>query len=164
MVEGMLALLIHNGRLTAGFSGFLNHRLDAVLLHNFDSLIYLALIRRMREPAQQQREAAARQRSRTEAGIKRSGGRKSPIGSIKNLSVIRAFAILKAFYYPDEWVATSELSRRTKIHEATLNRFMQSLMDVGAVVRDERAKYRCVLIAMPGMQSRESQTGTSVGG
>jgi hypothetical protein len=135
-----------------------------MLLYSFDLFIFLALIRCMSKPAQQQREAAIRQRPRAEIRVKGANERKSPIGSIKNLSVIRAFAILKAFYYPDEWVATSELSRRTQIHEATLNRFMQSLMDVGAVVRDERAKYRCVLIAMPGMQSRESQTGTSVGG
>ena len=73
-------------------------------------------------------------------------------GSFKNKSVVRAFAILKAFYHPDEWVAASELSRRAKIHEATLNRFMQSLLSVGAVVRDNTGKYRCVLFAMPGAQ------------
>lgn len=74
-------------------------------------------------------------------------------GSFKNKSVVRAFAILKAFYHPDEWVAASELSRRAKIHEATLNRFMQSLLSVGAVVRDSSGKYRCVLFAMPGAPS-----------
>jgi hypothetical protein len=79
-----------------------------------------------------------------------AGRKESPLTSFKNQSVIRAFAILKSFYYPDEWVAACELSRRAKIHEATVNRFMQSLVDVGAVVRDEDGKYRCVLFVMPG--------------
>jgi hypothetical protein len=74
----------------------------------------------------------------------------TPLTSLKNQSVIRAFAILKSFYYPDEWVAACELSRRAKIHEATVNRFMQSLVDVGAVVRDDAGRYRCVLFVMPG--------------
>jgi len=74
----------------------------------------------------------------------------SPLPSLKNQSVIRAFTILKSFYSPEEWVAASELSRRAHIHEATVNRFMQSLVDVGAVVRDDRGKYRCVLFVMPG--------------
>ena len=78
------------------------------------------------------------------------GGKTSPPAAFKNQSVIRAFAILKSFYSPEEWVAASELSRRARIHEATVNRFMQSLMDVGAVVRDESGKYRCVLFVMPG--------------
>lgn len=79
-----------------------------------------------------------------------ANGRASPVSSLKNQSVIRAFAILKSFYSPDEWVQASELSRRARIHEATVNRFMQSLLDVGAVVRDDRARYRCVLFMMPG--------------
>ena len=80
--------------------------------------------------------------------------KESPLASFKNQSVIRAFAILKSFYSPEEWVAASELSRRAKIHEATVNRFMQSLMDVGAVVRDEDGKYRCVIFVMPGNHNR----------
>jgi len=76
--------------------------------------------------------------------------RESPLPSLKNQSVIRAFTILKSFYSPEEWVAASELSRRARIHEATVNRFLQSLADVGAVVRDDRGKYRCVLFVMPG--------------
>ncbi len=80
-------------------------------------------------------------------------GKESPLTSLKNQSVIRAFAILKSFYHPDEWVAACELSRRAKIHEATVNRFMQSLVDVGAVVRDEDGRYRCVIFVMPGAQN-----------
>jgi hypothetical protein len=84
------------------------------------------------------------------APARTEGTRNSPPTAFKNQSVIRAFAILKSFYSPDEWVAASELSRRARIHEATVNRFMQSLMDVGAVVRDEDGRYRCVLFMMPG--------------
>ena len=76
--------------------------------------------------------------------------RTSPESGFKNQSVIRAFTILKSFYSPEEWVAASELSRRAHIHEATVNRFMQSLMAVGAVVRNEAGHYRCVLFVMPG--------------
>ena len=74
-----------------------------------------------------------------------------PPVAVKNRSVIRAFAILKSFYAPDEWVAACELSRRAGIHEATVNRFMHTLQEVGAVVRDEDGRYRCVLFVMPGM-------------
>ena len=88
------------------------------------------------------------------ADVKKATGKKtSPLGCLKNQSVVRAFAILKAFYYPDEWVATSELSRRTNIHEATVNRFVQSLVDVGALLRNDKGKYRCVLFVMPGAQN-----------
>jgi len=79
-----------------------------------------------------------------------SKGRVSPESAIKNQSVIRAFAILKSFYSPEEWVPASELSRRSFIHEATVNRFMHSLMEVGAVVRNQDGHYRCVLFVMPG--------------
>jgi DNA-binding IclR family transcriptional regulator len=76
--------------------------------------------------------------------------KRSPLSSLRNRSVVRAFAILKSFYSPDEWVAACELSRRARLHEATVNRFMHTLQDVGAVVRNEDGQYRCVLFVMPG--------------
>lgn len=100
------------------------------------------------------RQASRRAADENDAAAERAkplaSGRETPLTSLKNLSVIRAFAILKSFYSPDEWVAACELSRRAKIHEATVNRFMQSLVDVGAVVRDDAGRYRCVLFVMPG--------------
>jgi hypothetical protein len=90
------------------------------------------------------------QRTHTSHADPDAAEKPEPNSSFKNKSVVRAFAILNAFYSPDEWVSASELSRRAKIHEATLNRFMQSLLSVGAVVRDDGGKYRCVLFAMPG--------------
>jgi hypothetical protein len=97
--------------------------------------------------------AAANENGTTARPRAKPDGKESPLTSLKNQSVIRAFAILKSFYHPDEWVAACELSRRAKIHEATVNRFMQSLVDVGAVVRDEDGRYRCVLFVMPGAQN-----------
>ena len=107
----------------------------------------------------QLRRAARGATSRHFAADLITARRESPLTSLKNQSVIRAFAILKSFYSPDEWVAACELSRRAKLHEATVNRFMQSLMDVGAVVRDEDGKYRCVLFVMPGVQATNSSLG-----
>jgi hypothetical protein len=76
-------------------------------------------------------------------------GRQTPRTSFQNQSVIRAFAILKAFCSPQEWVGASALSRRAGIHEATVNRFLQSLIDVGAVVRNAAGQYRCLLSVLP---------------
>ena len=76
--------------------------------------------------------------------------RDAKIAAVPNHSVVRAFAILKAFYSPGEWVAASEISRRCGIAEPTVHRFMHSLHHVGAVVRDMNGKYRCTIFAMPG--------------
>jgi DNA-binding IclR family transcriptional regulator len=76
--------------------------------------------------------------------------RDAKIAAVPNHSVVRAFAILKAFYSPGEWVAASEISRRCGIAEPTVHRFMHSLHHVGAVVRDLNGKYRCTIFAMPG--------------
>ena len=75
-----------------------------------------------------------------------------PTSAIQNQSVIRAFAILRSFHSPGDWVAACDLSRRSHIHEATVSRFMHSLMEVGAVVRNQDGHYRCVLFVMPGTQ------------
>ena len=101
----------------------------------------------MEKALRQQRIGGSAQRAHSEIAAE---GPKSAPTSLKNQSVIRAFAVLRAFYHPDEWVAACELSRRAKMHEATVNRFLQSLLDVGAVVRDDKGRYRCVLFVMPG--------------
>lgn len=63
----------------------------------------------------------------------------------RNQSVIKAFAMLKAFAHPDEWLTSSELSRRAKLPEASGYRLIQTLEELGAVTRGPRGKYR------PGM-------------
>lgn len=63
----------------------------------------------------------------------------------KNRSVMKAFSLLQAFRQPDEWLTSSELSRRAKLPEASGYRLVQTLEGIGAVVRDARGRYR------PGM-------------
>ena len=93
----------------------------------------------------------------------RSGSEKgSPPAPLKSRSIIRLFSI------SDEWVAACELSRRAGIHEATVNRFMHTLQEVGAVVHDEVCRYRCILFVMPAAQARpftrfRSEAGADLG-
>lgn len=63
----------------------------------------------------------------------------------KNRSVLKAFAVLKSFHSPDEWLTSCELSRRAKLPEASGYRLIQTLEQIGAVVRGPRGRYR------PGM-------------
>lgn len=63
----------------------------------------------------------------------------------RNQSVFKAFAMLKSFNNPDEWLTSSELSRRAKLPEASGYRLIQTLEEIGAVVRGPRGRYR------PGM-------------
>jgi DNA-binding IclR family transcriptional regulator len=62
-----------------------------------------------------------------------------------NRSVFRAFALLKAFRSSDEWVTAAELGRRAGLAEASAYRFIQTLVEIGAVVRGPYARIR------PGM-------------
>jgi DNA-binding IclR family transcriptional regulator len=63
----------------------------------------------------------------------------------KNQSVQKAFALLRSFNGPQEWVTNAELSRRTGLSEACAHRLMKTLEEIGVVVRDRRGCYR------PGM-------------
>src|SRR5213076_3360315 len=58
---------------------------------------------------------------------------------------MKAFALLKSFRDPDEWLTSSELSRRSNLPEASGYRLIQTLEEIGAVVRGPRGRYR------PGM-------------
>lgn len=60
----------------------------------------------------------------------------------RNYSVLRAFSLLKAFESPLEWVSSSELSRRAKLPVPSGYRLLQTLQEVGAVVRNSRRLYR----------------------
>ncbi|MFZ4380691.1 MAG: IclR family transcriptional regulator [Sandarakinorhabdus sp.] len=63
----------------------------------------------------------------------------------RNHSVFKAFAMLKSFSSRDEWVTSSELSRRANLPEASGYRLIQTLEELGAVTRGPRGRYR------PGM-------------
>ena len=66
----------------------------------------------------------------------------------RNHSVLKAFTILKSFRHPGEWVTSSEISRRAKLPEASGYRLIQTLEEIGAVVRGERGRYRPGLLLM----------------
>src|ERR1700754_184642 len=63
----------------------------------------------------------------------------------KNRSVLKAFALLQAFRSPNEWLTSAELSRRAGLPEASGYRLIQTLEEIGAVVRGPKGRYR------PGM-------------
>lgn len=67
------------------------------------------------------------------------------MGTPRNQSVQKAFALLRSFHGPEEWVTNAELSRRAKLSEASAHRLMRTLEEIGAVIRNPRGCYR------PGM-------------
>jgi len=75
----------------------------------------------------------------------------------KNLSVQKAFALLRAFRGPEEWLTNAELSRRSGLSEPSAHRLMKTLEEVGAVVRDRRGCYR------PGMVLATLSKDVSIG-
>ena len=60
----------------------------------------------------------------------------------RNRSVLKAFTMLKSFRHADEWVTSSELSRRARLPEASGYRLIQTLEEIGAVVRGAHGRYR----------------------
>ncbi|MCP5412640.1 MAG: IclR family transcriptional regulator [Alphaproteobacteria bacterium] len=68
------------------------------------------------------------------------------MGTPKNQSVQKAFALLRSFQGPDEWVSNAELSRRAHLSKAAAHRLMKTLEEIGAVVRDTRGAYRPGLV------------------
>ena len=67
------------------------------------------------------------------------------MGTPRNQSVQKAFALLQSFHGPDEWVTNAELSRRARLSKASAHRLMTTLEEIGVVVRDPHGCYR------PGM-------------
>jgi DNA-binding IclR family transcriptional regulator len=64
----------------------------------------------------------------------------------KNQSVQKAFALLRSFRGPDEWVSNAELSRRANLSKAAAHRLIKTLEDIGVVVRDSHGAYRPGLV------------------
>ncbi|HET7086697.1 MAG TPA: IclR family transcriptional regulator [Rhizomicrobium sp.] len=61
---------------------------------------------------------------------------------------MKAFALLKAFHDPEEWLTSCELSRRANLPEASGYRLIQTLEEIGAVVRGPRGRYRPGLLLL----------------
>jgi IclR family acetate operon transcriptional repressor len=59
----------------------------------------------------------------------------------KNRSVQKAFSMLRAFTKPDEWLTSAELSRRAGLPEASGYRMVLTLLELGAVIRDNQGRY-----------------------
>lgn len=59
----------------------------------------------------------------------------------KNQSVVKAFSLLQAFTRPNEWLTSAELSRRANLPQASGYRMVQTLEEIGAIVRDSRGRY-----------------------
>jgi len=70
------------------------------------------------------------------------------VATPKNHSVMKAFALLKAFRDPDEWLTSCELSRRANLPEASGYRLIQTLEEIGAVARGPRGRYRPGLLLL----------------
>jgi DNA-binding IclR family transcriptional regulator len=63
------------------------------------------------------------------------------LGTPKNQSVVKAFSLLQAFTRPNEWLTSAELSRRANLPQASGYRMVQTLEEIGAIVRDSRGRY-----------------------
>lgn len=77
--------------------------------------------------------------------MQNSSHRGEGMGTKKNHSVQKAFALLGSFRDAGEWVTNAELSRRAHLSTASAHRLMRTMEEIGAVVRNSRGRYR------PGM-------------
>lgn len=70
------------------------------------------------------------------------------MGTPRNFSILKAFTLLRSFRSPNEGLTTSEFSRRANIPEASAYRLIQTLQDVGAVVRGQQGRYHPGLLLL----------------
>jgi IclR family acetate operon transcriptional repressor len=66
----------------------------------------------------------------------------------KNNLVRKTFSILRAFQHPDEWLTSQELSRRVHMPKASGHRLVQTLEEVGAIVRGPHGRYRLGMLLL----------------
>jgi IclR family acetate operon transcriptional repressor len=64
------------------------------------------------------------------------------MGTPTNNSVLKAFTILNAFRDSDAWLSCTELSQRANIPIASGHRLLQTLEQVGAVIRGPQGRYK----------------------
>jgi DNA-binding IclR family transcriptional regulator len=70
------------------------------------------------------------------------------VATPRNYSVIKAFAILKAFRDSEGWLSSGELSRRANLPHASGYRLIQTMVDIGAITRGKRGQYRPGLLLL----------------
>lgn len=61
---------------------------------------------------------------------------------LKNNLVRKTFSILRAFRNSDEWLTSQELSKRVEMPKASCHRLVQTLEEVGAIIRGPHGRYR----------------------
>jgi len=66
----------------------------------------------------------------------------------RNKLVRKAFAMLRAFHGPEEWLTSMELSQRAGVPKASGHRLVQTLEDIGAVVRGPNGRYRLGMLVV----------------
>jgi IclR family acetate operon transcriptional repressor len=60
----------------------------------------------------------------------------------KNNLIWKSFSILRAFQHPSECLTSHELSRRANLPKASCHRLVQTLEEVGVIVRSANGRYR----------------------
>jgi DNA-binding IclR family transcriptional regulator len=71
-----------------------------------------------------------------------------PLPSKKNNLVRKTFSILQAFRHSDEWLTSQELSKRAHLHKASGHRLIQTLEEIGAIVRGPHGRYRLGMLLL----------------
>jgi IclR family acetate operon transcriptional repressor len=66
----------------------------------------------------------------------------------KNNLVRKTFSILRAFQHSNEWLTSQELSRRVDMPKASCHRLVQTLEEVGAIVRGPNGRYRLGMLLL----------------
>jgi IclR family acetate operon transcriptional repressor len=66
----------------------------------------------------------------------------------RNKLVRKAFAMLRAFHGPEEWLTCMELSQRAHLPKASGHRLVQTLEDIGAIVRGPNGRYRLGMLVV----------------
>ena len=68
--------------------------------------------------------------------------------SKKNSLIWKSFSILQAFRHPGESLTSHELSRRANLPKASAHRLVQTLEEVGAIVRGANGRYRLGMLLL----------------
>jgi DNA-binding IclR family transcriptional regulator len=66
----------------------------------------------------------------------------------RNSLVWKSFSILRAFRHPHECLTSHELSRRANLPKASGHRMVQTLEEVGAIVRGANGRYRLGMLLL----------------
>ena len=66
----------------------------------------------------------------------------------KNNLIRKTFSILRAFQHSSEWLTSQELSKRVDMPKASCHRLVQTLEEVGAIVRGPNGRYRLGMLLL----------------